>query len=92
MPEKYDIPYLEMFLNTEALFTQNGDHMKSDEVIGRSYQENGEPVGIYIRNTIINTRVYAIMLLYGTIQKYSEMALQRIFIYKWTIKATCIRW
>ena len=46
MPEKYDIPYLEMFLNTEALFTQNGDHMKSDEVIGISYQENGEPVGI----------------------------------------------
>ena len=46
MPEKYEIPYLEMFLNTEALLTQNGYHMKSDEVIGISYQENGEPVGI----------------------------------------------
>ena len=70
-PEVDDIPDLDLYLNAEVLLPQDGEYMKAARVIGRATNNDGEPVGMYDSNPILNTRVYDVMFPDGSIQQYS---------------------
>ena len=71
MPEIDDIPDLDLYLNAEVLLPQDGKHMQSAQVLGRVTDSNGNPVGEYNANPILNTRVYDVMFPDGSIQQYA---------------------
>ena len=70
MPEADDIPDLDQYLNAEVLLPQDGEHLRAAQVVGRSTDLNGQPVGEYNSNPILNTRVYDVMFPDGSIQQY----------------------
>ena len=67
-PEVDDIPDLDLYLNAEVLLPQDGEYMRTARVIGRATDTDGDPVGTYDANPILNTRVYEVMFLDGSIQ------------------------
>ena len=71
MPEIDDIPDLDLYLNAEVLLPKDGKHMQSAQVVGRTTDSNGNPVGEYNANPILNTRVYDVMFPDGSIQQYA---------------------
>ena len=67
MSEVDEILDLDLFLNAEVLLPQNGEYMQAATVIGRISDYDGNPVGTYNINPIVNTRVYDVMFPYGAI-------------------------
>ena len=72
MPELDDIMDLDLFLNSEVLLPHNGEYIISANVIGRINDCEGNPVGTYNINPIVDTQVYNVMFPERVIQKYSE--------------------
>ena len=70
IPEMDDIPDLDLFMNSEVLLPQDGDHLRAGTVVGRIRDRDGNPVGDYNANPILNTRVYEVMFPDGSIQQY----------------------
>ena len=58
------------YVNTEILMPQNWDVMQSACVIGCSTDEEGNPIGQYDPNPMLNTRVFDIMFPNGANQQY----------------------
>ena len=71
IPEVDDMPDLDWFLDAEVLLPQDGEHMQTARVIGRSLDKDGHPVGIYNANPILNTRIYDVEFPDGSIKQYS---------------------
>ena len=69
MSEVDEILDLDLFLNAEALLPQNGEYMQAAMVIGRITDYDGNPVGTYNINPIVNTQLYDVMFPYGAIQQ-----------------------
>ena len=61
MPEVDDIPDLDLYLNAEVLLPQNDEHIRAAKVIGRSRDRDGNHIGTYDSNPILNSRVYDIV-------------------------------
>ena len=71
MPDVDTIPDLDQYLNAEVLLPKDGKHMQAAQVIGRSTDGNGNPIGQYDANPIMNSRVYDVMSPDGSIQQYA---------------------
>ena len=59
------------YIDVEVLLPQNGDVMQAAKVIGRSTDIEGNPIGSYDPNPMLNTRVYDALFPDGAIQQYS---------------------
>ena len=59
------------YVNTEVLMPQNGDVLHIERVVGRSTNGEGNPIGQYDPNSMLNTRVYDVMFPHGAIQQCS---------------------
>ena len=57
--------------NAEVLMPQNGDVLQAVRIIGCSTDGEGNPIGQYDPNPMLNTRVYDVMFPDGAIQQYS---------------------
>ena len=62
----------ETFLNAKVLLPQNGAHMRSATVIGRSKTYDGMEIGKFNPNPELDTRVYDIMFPDGAIEQYAS--------------------
>ena len=66
-----DIPDLDLYLAAEVLLPQNGERMQTARVISRSRDAEGNVIGKYNHNPILDTRVYDVMFPDGAVQQYS---------------------
>ena len=71
MPDADNIPDLDQYLHAEVLLPKDGKHMQAAQVIGRSTDDNGIPIGEYDANPILNSRVYDVMFPDGSVQQYA---------------------
>ena len=69
--EADEFPDLDEYLNAEVVLPKDGEYMQAARVIGRATNSDGNPVGTYDKNPILNTQVYDVMLPDGTIQQYA---------------------
>ena len=65
----FDQPYSDLLLNAEVLLPQ-GEDIKSAKVIGRSKDSNGDVVGEYDANPLLNSLLYDVEFSDGTIRSY----------------------
>jgi hypothetical protein len=65
-PDDYD-----QFLGANVLLPQDGEHMRSAQVVKRVVDENGRARGSYNSNPMLNTRVYKVMFPDGELKRYS---------------------
>ena len=70
MPEVDDINDFDMYINSEVLLPQDGEHMRAAKVIGRATDSEGKAIGNYHSNPVLKTRVYDVMFPDGSIQQY----------------------
>ena len=57
IPEADGFPDVHEYLNAEVVLPKNGEQMQAARVIGRASNSDGNPVGTYDKNHILNTRV-----------------------------------
>ena len=67
-----DIPDLDQYLTAAVLLPQDGEYLKAAKVVQRVTDGNGDVIGKYNSNPILDTRVYKVMFPDGSIQQYSE--------------------
>ena len=58
MPEADDLESLDLYLNAEVLLPLHGEHMQAATVIGCSKDVDGNQIGEYHTNPLLNTIVY----------------------------------
>ena len=66
----YEQPLTDMLLHAEVLLPQ-GEEVKSAKVIGRSKDDNGDIIGTYNSNPLLNTLTYDVEFSNGEIKEYS---------------------
>jgi len=71
IPDNDQYDDFDAYIHAEVLMPQNGDVMQAAKVIGRSTDGEGNPIGQYDPNPMLNTRVYDVMFPDGAIQQYS---------------------
>ena len=71
MPDVDSYDDFDAHVGAEVLLPQNGKVMQAAKVLGRSTVIEGNPIGTYDPNPMINTRVYDVMFPDGAIQQYS---------------------
>ena len=62
---------IENYLHSEVLLPQNGAHMRTAKVIGRSKDTDGFNIGEYNSNPLLDTRVYDVMFPDGAVDQYA---------------------
>ena len=65
------IPDFDQYLTAEVLLPQNGEYMQAAKVISRAKDGDGNVIGEYNRNPILDSRVYDVMFPDGAVQQYS---------------------
>ena len=71
LPEADTISDLDLYINAEVLLPKDGEHMQAARVIEQARDEDGDVIGDYNVNPILNTRVYDVMFPDGSIQQYA---------------------
>ena len=71
MPEVDSYDDFDVYVGAEVLLSKNGKVMQATKVLGWSTDIEGNPIGTYDLNPMINTRVYVVMFPDGAIQQYS---------------------
>lgn len=71
IPEADDIPDLDHLIGTEVVLPQSGTTMQTGKVIGRLLDKDGNPVGNYNKDPLLNTRVYEVLFPDGNVGQYS---------------------
>lgn len=66
----YEQPFTDMLLNAEVLLPQ-GEGIKAAKVIARSKDKDGDMIGSYNINPMLNTVVYDVKFPDGTVREYS---------------------
>ena len=65
----YEQPFTDILLNAEVLLPQ-GEEMKSAKVLRRSKDPDGNMIGTYDANPLLNTHIYDVEFSDGTIREY----------------------
>lgn len=65
----YDQPFSDLLLNAEVILPQ-GEEFKSAKVVGRSKDSNGDIIGEYNSNPLLNSLVYDVEFNDGTVRSY----------------------
>ena len=65
----YEQPFTDILLNTEVLLPQ-GEEMKRAKVTRRSKDQDGDLIGTYDANPLLNTMVYDVEFDDGTVREY----------------------
>ena len=71
IPEADEITDYDLYLNSEVLLPQDGEHMQAARVISRSRNDAGLVIGEYNSNPILDTRVYDVMFPDSSVQQYA---------------------
>ena len=62
--------YLYQYIHCEFLLPRQVYHIQATNVVLRASDTNGDPIGKYDYNSILNTLVYGVMFLDGSIDQY----------------------
>ena len=57
MPEIDDIPDYDKYVNAAVLLSKDGEYLQSARVVKRVTDENGNPIGNFHNNPLLDTRV-----------------------------------
>ena len=71
IPQVDDVPDFDAYVHAEVLLPKNGEVMQAATVLGQSTDLDGNPIGEYDSNPMLNTRVYDVMFPDGDVQQYS---------------------
>ena len=71
MPQIDDVPDFDSFMHVEVLLPRNGEVKLVATVLGQATAVEGDPIGEYDPNPMLNTRVYKVMFPDGEVQQYS---------------------
>ena len=66
-----DLPDHELFLNAEVMLPRDGPHLKTARVINRTKDKDGNKIGSYHPNPILNTQIYDVLYPDGSIAQLS---------------------
>ena len=72
MPEVDDVPDLDRYIGAEVLLPKEGASKQAEKIVSRVLNKDGNPVGAYNRDPLLDTRVYEVMFPDGTIQQYAS--------------------
>ena len=62
-------------MEAEVVLPRDGDHQKSARVVGVSRNNEGQKIGEFNRNPILNTKVYDVMFPDGAVHQYEAKAI-----------------
>ena len=75
MPDVDEIPDYDKYVNADVLLPKDGEYLQSARVVRRMTGDQGNPVGRYHHNPLLDTRVYEVMFGDGSKQPFSANAI-----------------
>ena len=69
IPDAYSFTYFDEYINTELMLASEGKGMVAARVIKKSLGPDGNAVGVFNHNKMLDTRIYDIMFMDGTVQQ-----------------------
>ena len=66
-----EIQYYDDYFNAEVMLPQDGEHVRAVRVIGQLKDKNGNVIGSYDPNPILNTKIYDVLFPDGSVQQYA---------------------
>ena len=66
----YENPFTDILIHSKFLLPQ-GDHVRSAKVQGRTKEDDGNIVGTFDSNPILNSILYYVEVLYGAVKQYA---------------------
>ena len=69
IPDAESFLYFDEYINTELMLAREGERMVAARVIKISLEPYGKDVGAFNHNKMLDTRIYDIMFMDGTVQQ-----------------------